>query len=359
MYFIGGRMFHYKLAFCVVLSLVCLCEPAEAKSVLSPSRATEFIEVSNHADLQQVKREASLSDKGILIAFVGTPWCPWSKKMEEEVLCKKKLLSSLEEDCLLVKIAVPAKLGEDPSHAELNTLAKEFHIKESPTFVLLSSEGELITEEGFFPLEAEALVEHWKECFQAFKEISTSLADPSGALSESTLQAMYQKAKSLSFHKWQTEIIERGIKLAGEPFFFLEKYESLSADRKTKDPELQALRKRICALDPRNEKRAHLRLAMIDFSTQQERKKRRRDPKVAVEPLLSYIKEFGEKDPENLWKLEMMVAQFLFSKGKCESAIEHAEKSLKASPEAIRKDVDQTLAYLKESAKTTLQSATE
>lgn len=342
-------MVHSKLVFRFIISLLCLCQSVEAKSLFFKSRNAEFIEVSNHDDLEQVKRKAALSNKGVLIAFLGSNWCPWSKKMEEEVLSKKGLLASLDEDCLLVKIAVPAKLNDDPVYAELHALAGEFQVKESPTFVLLSSEGELIAKEGFFPLQAEEFVGHWKECFQTFQEISNTLEGES-AISEASLEEMYQKAKSLSFHKQQADIIERGVKLSSEPFFLLEKYESLSADRKTKDPELQALRKKICALDPHNEKRAHLRLAMIDFSTQLERKKRRRDPKIAVEPLIAYIKEYGERDKENLWKLEMMVAQFLFSKGSYESAIKHAEKSLKASPEAIRADVEQTLDYLKKSA---------
>lgn len=249
---------------------------------------------------------------------------------------------------MLIKIQMPAKASEDSYFEQLQQMISEYDIKESPTLLLLSKDGEVIAKKGYFPFAPEAFSKHLKESFDGFKEIKEILQ--AKLPSEALLEELHQKAQTLGFQDLQEEIVNQGIRVAKEPFFFLEKFERLCKVRNKKDPELHALRKKIVSLDPKNARKTHLRLAMIDFANRSEHKKIKKQPKVVVEPLISYIKQFGKGDAENLWKIEMMMAQYLFSKNEMSLAIKHAERSLQAAPEVVKPDVMQTLAYLKQAA---------
>ena len=326
--------------------LLCILSYGWACNLESKEKSIAFISVSTKEQLENVKQEAKEAGLPLLVVFFGSGWCPWSEKMAREVFSHQGFKESMEGECLTVKIELPAKESADPSFAELKSLAAEYDVKESPTLVLLSAEGEFIAKEGYFLLQAEGFAKHFKESFHGFKEIKEKLQSSQVSLSESLLQQLHQKARDFGFHRLQEEIVNLGTKIAKEPFFFLEKYESLSKERKKKDLEVQALRKKILSLDPKNVKKTHLRLAMIDFTNRIDHKKSKKEPKSVVEPLISYIKQFGKNDEENLWKIEMMVAQYFFSKKEIASAIKHAERSLEAAPEQVKSDVMQTLIYL-------------
>ena len=66
----------------------------------------------------------------------------------------------------------------------------------------------------------------------------------------------------------------------------------------------------------------------------------------AISPLLGYIHEFGKEDRENLWKVEMMVTQFLLAQNEREMALEHARASLNAAPDAVKGEIEVIIDYL-------------
>jgi len=333
-----------KRSFLVLCILLC----GYTDTLQSNEKFLAFTPVSTREELDNCKRIAKEQAVPLLVVFLGSGWCPWSEKIENEIFSDAKFTEILQGKCCLVKIEMPTQASSDPSFTAVQELTSEYDIKESPTLLLLSKEGEVIAKEGYFPFEPAAFAKHLKESFDTFNEIKEKLQTQ--PLSEALLEELHQKARTLGFHGLQEEIVNQGITIGKEPFFFLEKFERLVKLRKKKDPEVHALRKKILSLDPKNVKKAHLRLAMIDFVNRSEHKKTKKEPKVVVDPLISYVKQFGKGDRENLWKIEMMIAQYLFSKKETHLAVKHAERSLEAAPEVVRSDVMETLAYLKETA---------
>jgi len=305
-----------------------------------------FLEAASVKDaFKESQREAIEKDLPVLIAFLGSGWCPWSIKMENELFSDKALLQKLQDKCLLLQIDMPAKASRDPSFIEIQEIMEEYQVKESPTFVLLSNKGKWIAKEGFLPLSGEEVTNRWIQSFESFAEITKCLENPS--LSELKLGSLYEKAKTFGMCKLQEEIVDRALTFAKEPFFYLEKFKALSKERKASDPGMLSLRKKIKALDPNNAHKAHLELAMIDFSSFQKRKKNRTRPGLAAQPLLDYIEQFGKKDPDNLWKVEMKLSEYFFTRGLLDKALVHAERSLKEAPDSIKEDMKQTIDYFK------------
>ena len=299
--------------------------------------------------LKEIHKEAREKDLPILLAFLGTGWCPWSMKIESELFSSQALLQKLKDKCLLIQIDMPAKASSDPSFIEIKEMMEEYQVSQSPTFVLLSSKGKRIAKESFLPLSGEEITSRWIKCFETFAEIVTSLETPS--LSEEVLGSLYQKAKKFDMLQIQEEIVDRALVTAKDPFFYLEKFKILSKERKASDPGMLSLRKKIKALDPNNEHKVHLELAMIDFTCFQKRKKNRKKPGIAAQPLLDYIKQFGKTDPENLWKVEMKLSEYFFTRGLLDLALLHAERCKKQAPESIQEEIGQAI----ESFKTSIQ----
>lgn len=128
----------------------------------------------------------------------------------------------------------------------------------------------------------------------------------------------------------------------------MEKYNELAeGGKKMSDPEIKRLRKEILSRDPKNKDGAHLRLAILDFRVLSNRHKVRDNSNEAIEPLLEYVKEFKNKDKENIWQVEMMMAQYLFSRNKYELALNHAEASYETAPEIVKSEIGQTVEYMK------------
>ncbi|MCX6990216.1 MAG: hypothetical protein NTX49_04025 [Chlamydiae bacterium] len=333
-------MSYLKGVFFLIFSFILGMHPLEASSVKE--------------SLKEIQSEALEKDIPVLIAFLGSGWCPWSMKMENELFSDGALLQKLEDKCFFLQIDMPARASSDLSFIEIRAIMEEYQVKESPTFVLLSSRGKWIAQEGFLPLSGEEVTSRWIQCFEAFVEVTKTLETP--FLSEICLGSLYEKAKTFGMCNLQEEILDRALTTAKEPFFYLEKFKALSKERKASDPGMLSLRKKIKALDPNNDQKAHLELAMIDFTSFQKRKKNRSRPGLAAQPLLDYIVQFGKKDPDNLWKVEMKLSEYFFTRGLLDVALVHAEMSLRESPEGMREDIKQTIDYFKTAIQ---QSATE
>jgi protein disulfide-isomerase len=62
-------------------------------------------------------------------------------------------------------------------------------------------------------------------------------------------------------------------------------------------------------------------------------------PETVVAPLISYIDQFGAKDPENLWRLEMIVSQVYFERGKLAEALKYARASYESAPASVQPEI--------------------
>lgn len=294
-----------------------------------------------HSKLEENEKEA----KSTLVVFLNEKNCPWSEKVLHEVLENDLFHSQICQLCHV--LIVPFDDAID--------LRGQLNVKETPYFLLFSSKGEEISRESFLPLTAEGYADHFLDSLREYARLASLLNQKE--LLEEDLKAMYVSARQYGFAHCKEQIFNRGILNKKNLFFLLEQYESWSKDKSKKDPELLRLRKKIQSLDPKNLQGAQLKLAMCDFSNQASKVKSHKTSWKMAEPLLRYVAEFGKKDKENLWKVEMMLAQFFFSKNEMELAVEHAELSHEAAPDMVKEEIAQTVSYIKSIADSIPSSA--
>jgi protein disulfide-isomerase len=292
---------------------------------------------------------AKEKQKYLLLAFVGSDWCPWSQKFENEVLTQAKFAKALKEDLIFVWVDFPENAPIHTGRKETNQYLREkYHIKELPTLILLDHSDEQVCKLGYLPLEADSFADHIKALINDYNEMKEALETMDlTALAQEELQSFYAKAKNLGCNKFQEEFMQAGLKADKGTFFLLERYAGLLETAPLQDPSVLELRKAIAARDPKNEDGSHLKLAMLEFEKilNQPRKKDRLH--AAVDPLIAYIKEYGKRDQENLWRVEMMIAQYFFSKGIVAKALQHAAASYDSAPDADKEEIAQSIDYLK------------
>ncbi|HSX12343.1 MAG TPA: thioredoxin family protein [Rhabdochlamydiaceae bacterium] len=284
--------------------------------------------------LEEYKTAAHLSKEKnhpLLIAFLGSEECPWSQKWDAEILNSPEFKQLLDQNFVLLK-------NQD------RQIAKRYHVAQYPLLILLDGQGELVAKISHLPLpacESAALI---KELFFDFQFIKLSIADHYlKQMGFEQLKTLLQKVTRLENGHFKEQVLEEGLKKDRGAFFLMQQYASLIEKEKIKERHIQRLRKRILERDPKNEHGTHLKVALTDFQVLSKKSK----PLKAVKPLLEYVQKFGKQDRENVWKVEMMLAQFLFSQKLIKEALLHASLSYETAPESERATIAQSIDYFK------------
>jgi len=295
---------------------------------------------------QKALKNCKEAGKSLLIAFVGSEWCPWSQKLQLDVLIKPDFIKILKNDFVFLWIEFPENLSSTEK-GEKEQLKEKYSIQELPTLVLIDPDGEEMTKIGFMPFEAKEFAVYLIKLHEQFKEIKDCIENFN--LKNCTFEELkdyYARADSFTNKDYREKILNVGLQIDEGSYFLLEKYAAFIKNGKIKDPEVLSLRKKITDSDPKNLDGVHLRLAMLDFQKLSSHIRKRDKPAAAIEPLLMYLKEFGQNDLEHVWQIEMTIAKYLFSKGLIQPALEHAKESYKAAPEKIKRDIAQSIDYL-------------
>lgn len=300
----------------------------------------------NYYKASKISKE---KQKFLLLAFVGSDWCPWSQKLETEVLTQAGFTKPLKEDLVFVWVDFPENAKVPLERQETNQYLKEkYHVGELPTLVLVDDTGQQVCAIGYLPLDAEGFARHFLELMTEYKKIKMILETSNlASFSENELESLYLKAKQIGCQKFLDEIMQAGLKSDRGTFFLLERYEDLLGEEKTKEPEVLEIHKTIKARDPANLNGTQLKLAIIQFQRILNHPNKRDKPHAAIEPLIEYIREFGRKDTENAWRVEMMIAEYFFSKGIVGQALHYAASSFDSAPECAKAEIAQSIDYLK------------
>lgn len=287
-------------------------------------------------------KKAKEASKPILVAFVGLPWCPWSEKMDQEILSRLGFIEPLKHDVVLVRV----NLAEEGK--ETKSIRERFNISELPFLLLLDQAGNEISKLGYLPMEPEAFAARIQSHFAAYNELdkvmqSKLLTD----CDEEELKSLYLKAKEFGFSSYRDKLYLAGLQLNQGFFFLLEQYANYADKGRMKSSEAKVIKKKILAKDPKNIKGAHRALAILDFQAfSNKRSKKKYDEKKVLEPLLSYVKKFGKQDKEHLWRIEMLMAQYYFGKNNAKEALEHAKTAFAEAPQDQQGEITQTIAFL-------------
>ena len=91
-------------------------------------------------DLDAAFAKAKKENKGVLVEFTGSDWCPACIKIDKEVFAKKEFTSVASEDFVLVMVDIPEENKE--LQAKNNLVADEYGVQAYPTVILFDAKSE-------------------------------------------------------------------------------------------------------------------------------------------------------------------------------------------------------------------------
>jgi thioredoxin-related protein len=329
---------------------------SEGKTLLLPEAPRQQIERT----LLQQKRSAQWSEdyiqtltkaqengKPLVLAFMGAGWCPWSEKLEKEILSDPAFLDPLKGEVNLVWLNCPSSKGN--TTLRVQELKSLYQINELPTIVVITPMQEEMFRIGYLPLTPADYATRLQKMIADYNEVNGNVDGQGGyqelsSLGLEDLQRLYVKARELKASRYVDRLMALGLEKDKGTFFLLEKYADLLESGNKAEAEV--FKEKIIDRDPKNLKGSQLRLAILDFQVKSHHQKKK-SIKSAVKPLADYLTKFGEKDKENAWRVEMMMAQYLFTKNEVEEALKHANASFTKAPEEQKAEIAQTVDYLK------------
>jgi thioredoxin-related protein len=94
-------------------------------------------------DFEAAKKSAAQEDKGLLLEFTGSDWCPPCKSLKKKVLDSQAFKEALPKDYVLVKLDFPRdKSNQTQEEIQQNQqLQEKFQISGFPTIILADAEG--------------------------------------------------------------------------------------------------------------------------------------------------------------------------------------------------------------------------
>ena len=123
-------------------------------------------------NLQAAQAQAKALNKPLLLAFTGSDWCPWCKKLNEEVF-SKPAFGAIEKRFVLVSVDFPhEKKLPDAVKEQNDKLAKKYGISTFPRILLVKPDGELMAIAGYQPGGAEKYVKLLADLMKTYDNVA-------------------------------------------------------------------------------------------------------------------------------------------------------------------------------------------
>lgn len=296
-----------------------------------------------YTNYDQAVQASKSSSKPLFLLFTGSDWCSWCKKLEKEVLSTSEFAQAAGDQFIFVMIDFPVnkKLPEDVMKQN-KELQKKFGVSGYPTVLLLDSKHQkLIATTGYKAGGGKEYAKHLMSLMKehsAYNEKMNNL--DSTQLSGVELKEMYERATELGRTFEAHQIAARGISSDQNHFFMLERYRLLAEHGKVHSEEAQTIKQQLLTVDPTNSRLTHYQLAVIDFEASfLEATTKTQNPDQAVSSLVDYIGKFGDKDKENLWRLQMIISQVYFDEDRLPQALQYAESSYQSAPSTVQPSI--------------------
>lgn len=302
-----------------------------------------------HLDYQEALQKSKETELPLLIVFSGSDWNGLSMKIRKEVLESPEFIQRVQGKFICLQVDYLKHQSQVESIRKQNTALKsKFKINELPSIILLSHEEREIYRIGSFGNETGANLGdnlcHIVESDSLLRNVFPVMA----SLSLSELQRYYRLAEELSHKEFLNHALELGVR-SDDYFFLSEQFRMLVEVGKMDSEECQRIKKRLLSKDPKNEKQTHFTVALIEFQELAKRSQAgvRQDASQVIAPLESYIAHFGQQDKDNLWRIEMMIAQFYLDSDQWHNALQHAEVAFEAAPNEVRSHISRSLEYIR------------
>ncbi|MBA3957166.1 MAG: thioredoxin family protein [Parachlamydiaceae bacterium] len=304
---------------------------------MSQVQASQINWLTNYDEA--VKQSRSLS-KPIVLFFTGSDWCGWCIKLENESLGTNEFAETAGDKFIFVKLDFPLNSKQSPEiTAQNKRLQRQFDVTGYPTIVILDSKQQKIGTTGYRPGGGKQyglyLLKTVDDHTAYEQKLETLEKQP---LAGCDLRSLYNQATALSRDQDAHYIASVGLDSDQKHFFLLERYRTLSEKGLGHEDTAQALRQQLLASDPQNLKLTHYQLAVIDFDAACQ-ESQQSSPDKAVAALVDYIQKFGDKDRDNLWRLQMLVAQVYFENDQLAQALRYAQSSYQAAPPAAQPEI--------------------
>ncbi|WP_100934199.1 thioredoxin family protein [Candidatus Chlamydia corallus] len=302
-----------------------------------------------HPNYQEALQKSKEAELPLLVVFSGSDWNGSCMKIWKEVLESPEFIKRVRGKFVCVEVDYLKHRPQVEGIRKQNiALKSKFKINELPCIILLSHEEREIYRIGSFGNETGSnlgdslchIVESDSLLRRAFPVMAS--------LSLSVLQRYYRLAEELSYKEFLNHALELGVR-SDDYFFLSEKFRLLVEVGKMDSEECQRIKKRLLHKDPKNEKQTHFTVALIEFQELAKRSRTgvRQDASQVIAPLESYISQFGQQDKDNLWRIEMMIAQFYLDSDQWHQALQHAEVAFEAAPNEVRSHISRSLEYIR------------
>lgn len=313
------------------LLLVCISTLLNA----APANGSGIKWMTNYEEAIDLGKSSS---KPVILFFTGSDWCGWCNKLEEEVFDTKEFASLAGDKYVFLKLDFPLYAPQPQQlSAQNKQLQKKFNITSYPTIVIFDAQTQqAIGTTGYRPGGSQQYSQHLQKLIDSYKGYKEKLSTiPTQKLSGFELKKLYEKSKEFDLANDMTYIMRYGIESDAKPFFLTEKYRFLADEGQIHQPEAVALKEQLLSMDPENSELAHYNVAVIEFEALSEEPANNN----SIAPLLSYIEKFGNKDKENLWRLEMIISQVYLDKNLLNEALKHAQASHDSAPATVQPEI--------------------
>ncbi len=310
-------------------------------------------------DYKEAVKASEESNKPMLLFFTGSDWCVWCQKLESESLDTPEFIKTVGDKLIFVKLDFPSRGQQSPEVVKQNDeLRSRFAIRGYPTLILVSPKEQQIGITGYRPGGGKAYADHLLKMMNEYSDYSQkmgSLNNPSTSGKE--LKRLYQKSQELGLTADSELLIERGIHSDLPHFFLAERYRRLVVQGKSEDKSTQELKQKLLNSDPANLNLIHYQVAVIDFQDNCEKMCHGQcSPDTCVAPLVTYLQEFGSKDEQNEWRLNMIVSQTFLDQNRPKEALQFAEAALKVAPVSVQQEIAEGINNIKAQLHTTQQT---
>lgn len=293
--------------------------------------------------------QAKASGQPIILFFTGSDWCGWCNRLEEEVFDTAEFANLSGNKFIFLKIDYPLYTALSPQiTAQNKQLKKRYDIKSFPTLVIIDPQEQQIGTTGYRAGGARQYATHLDKLignYTNYKQKIQHLQEQK--LGGEELKKLYQKSKELDLCNDTCHIVQLGMESDEKKFFLTERYRFLAEEGLIHSSEAIKLKQELLRLDPQNESHLHYDVAVIEFEASCEEMQRENfSSDLAVAPLMHYINKFGNKDKDNLWRLEMIISQVYLDKNHFSDALKHAEAAKVAAPLTVKPEIASAVASI-------------
>lgn len=282
---------------------------------------------------------ASRENRAIVAVILGSEECLWSDRVRQEILEDPLFLQNMGDEAAVWRV----DLNDE---AEEAAFRKKYQLQEIPAILLLDPRGKEFARLGYLPVDAKTYGATVRCLIEDFAQICLEIEEQNQSFDEEAWKGLYQKAKQLSTPYYKTALLERGVRQEKGLFFHLEKYRELLQNNKMKSPKVQKWKEKILEIDKKKELGARFQVAAMEFQKNLSGYKPGKHLGKVLKPLSRYVREFGKKDPNHYWQAELMIAEFLGTHNAVDLALQHAQISYAAAPDAMKQHIAGTITLI-------------